>query len=284
MNQKVSLITGANSGIGKETARALASEGHRILMVCRSAERGRAAQKELKDLTGNQNIDLFLADLSKQDDIRRVAQEILAAADQLDVLVNNAGAVFTKRELSEDGLEMTFAVNHIGYFLLTMQLLPLIKATPHARVISVSSGAHAAGTLNFDDLNLQNGYGAMKAYSQSKLANILFANELAARFQAKGIEATSNSLHPGFVASNFGRNSGFFFKFIFALLRPLAKSEKKGAETSIFLALSPEVEGVTGQYFDNSKAVNPSATAHDQELGRQLWERSAELCGISAEI
>ncbi|MDJ0754220.1 MAG: SDR family oxidoreductase [Ardenticatenaceae bacterium] len=284
MNQKVSLITGANSGIGKETARALASEGHRILMVCRSAERGRAAQKELKDSTGNQHIDLFLADLSKQEDIRRVAQEILATTDQLDILVNNAGAVFTKRELSEDGLEMTFAVNHIGYFLLTMQLMPLIKATPHARVISVSSGAHTGGTINLNDLNLQNDYGTMKAYSQSKLANILFANELAARFQAKGIKATSNSLHPGFVASNFGRNSGLFFKFIFALLRPLAKSEKKGAETSIFLALSPEVEGVSGQYFDNSKPVSTSATAQDQELGRQLWEKSAELCGVSADI
>lgn len=274
MNNKLCLVTGANAGIGRATALGLAQKGAHVVMICRSAERGRAAQQEIIAQSGNQQVDLLLADLSVQAEIRRVAAEFKQRYSHLDVLVNNAGAIFTTRQESADGLELTFALNHLGYFLLTQELLPLLLASAPARIINVSSGAHYSGQINLDDLQLRQGYAAFKAYAQSKLANVLFTNELARRLANTGV--TANSLHPGLVGTQFGRNNRGF-SFIIRLVRPFLRSEAKGAETSIFLATAPELATTTGQYFDDNQPKRASELAYDEALARRLWEESEKL-------
>ena len=272
MNQKTVIITGANAGIGRATAEGLAAQGWRVGMVCRSAERGTAAQQEIIAQTGNAQIDLFLADLSSKRDIERVADELLAAYPHLDVLVNNAGAIFDSRQETADGLEMTFALNHMGYFWLTQALRQRLIASAPARIINLSSDAHQAGKMVWDDLQLTQGYGAFKAYAQSKLANILFTKELARQLADTGV--TVNAVHPGMVASQFGQNSQGMSKLIFRVMRPLMRSTTQGAATTLMLATSPAWASTTGEYFADEKLKTPAKQAQDAQAAVRLWEIS----------
>ena len=278
MAQKICLVTGANAGIGKETAQGLANRGATVIMVCRSAERGQAAQDEIKRTSGNEDVHLFLADLASQAAIHRLADDISAAYGRIDVLVNNAGAFFTERNLTVDGIELTLALNHLGYFLLTMRLLPLLEASPQGRIINVSSDAHRGARLSFDNLQFANGYSGFRAYAQSKLANILFTRELARRMADTSL--TVNALHPGFVASNFGKNNGAITKLMMTLLRPFARSSERGAETSLYLATADNVSHISGAYFADKKMVTPSVAARDAESAARLWAISEELTGM----
>jgi NAD(P)-dependent dehydrogenase (short-subunit alcohol dehydrogenase family) len=280
MKEKVFLITGATAGIGKETARGIARTGARVVIIGRNKEKCEQVLEEIRLTTGNQNLDSLVADLFSIAEIRRAADEFKSKYDRLDVLVNNAGAIFDKRETTVDGLEKTFALNHISYFLLTNLLLDTIKQSTPARIVSVSSIAHQfAGKIDFDDLQFERkGYSSMTAYGQSKLMNILFTYELARRL--KGTNVTANCLHPGGVASNFADNTGgllklaaWFFKNTFAI------SSEKGAETSVYLAASPEVEGISGKYFDNKKQKLSSKISYDESLQKRLWEKSEEIVG-----
>lgn len=278
MSGKLCVVTGANSGIGKETALGLAQAGAHVVMMCRSEQRGKGAQDEIKRESGNGNVDLLLVDFASQASIREAAEAFKAQYERLDLLVNNAGALFTKREETVDGIEKTFAVNHLGYFLLTNLLLDVVKASAPARIVNVSSGAHYSGELDFGDMGLRDGYSVIKAYSRSKLANVHFTYELARRLEGTGV--TVNCLHPGFVATNIGGNNGFFARTVMFLLRPFAKSQANGAETSLYLAMSPEVEGVTGKYFDNKKEKRSSKSTYDEALAERLWVLSEELTGL----
>ncbi len=275
MNGKVVLITGANAGIGKITAQELAKMGARVVMVARSRERGEAALADVRRGSGSDRVDLLLADLSVQAEVRRLAAEFRERYGRLHVLVNNAGALIMTRQESADGIEMTFALNHLAYFLLTDLLLDLLKANAPARIVNVSSAAHFRAKLDFDDLENKTKYSGMNVYSQSKLANVYFTYELARRLEGTGV--TANCLHPGFVASNFAKNNGWLAKMGMFLMRPFAISVEKGAETSIYLASSPQVAGVTGQYFDKKKAVRSSAVSYDETAARRLWGTSEQL-------
>ncbi|MCA9982021.1 MAG: SDR family NAD(P)-dependent oxidoreductase, partial [Anaerolineales bacterium] len=198
-----------------------------------------------------------------------------------DVLVNNAGALFMSREESADGIEMTWALNHLGYFLLTHELLDVIKASAPARIVSVSSDAHYGGQIPLDDLQLREGYSGFKAYSQSKLANVHFTYELARRLADTAV--TVNCLHPGFVASNFAKNNGLLARIAMTLSRPFAKSKKEGAATSLYLAMSPEVAGVSGKYFADQKEKRSAGNTYDANLSRELWVKSAQMVGVEPE-
>ncbi len=276
MKDKVCLITGANSGIGKITAIELAKKGAKIVMVCRNPQKAEEARKEIIEKSKNDSVDILLADFSSQKQIKAVAEEFKQKYDRLDVLLNNAGFIAgSKRETTEDGYETTFAVNHLGYFMLTNLLIDPLKATPSARVISVSSAAHYFSRLDLDNLQLEKGYSSIKAYALSKLCNILFARELAKRLA--GTNITSNCLHPGGVATNFASDSTPFFKFLFSIGKPFLISAEKGAETSIYLSSSPEVANVSGEYFDKKRIKKTSSAASNQENMKQLWELSTEM-------
>lgn len=276
---KTVLITGATNGIGLEAAVALARRGARIVMVGRDAVRTEAAVANVRTRSGSSEVSYLLCDFSSQKAIRGVAKAFLAGHDRLHVLVNNAGGVNKKRWLTEDGIEATFAVNHLGYFLLTNLLLDRLVESAPARVVSVASIGHRRGTLDFDDLGYENGYGVMKAYTRSKLANVLFAAELSRRLQGTGV--TSNSLHPGVVATNIWSGAPAWAKPLIRILyRPFFISAEKGAETVVQLAASPELEGVTGRYFEEGKLAEPSPLARDEALAKRLWEVSASLTGL----
>jgi NAD(P)-dependent dehydrogenase (short-subunit alcohol dehydrogenase family) len=274
MNGKIVLVTGATAGIGKVTARALAQMGAHVVIVGRNAERTKQTAEELKEATGNQKIDYLLADLSSMAAVRRLAEEFLAKYDRLNVLVNNAGAVNMTRETTVDGYELTFATNHLAYFLLTNMLLPALEKGAPARVVNVASEAHRRQRIDFDDLMATGGYATFRQYGRSKLANILFTRELSRRVAGKGI--TANSLHPGVVASNFLAKPGLW-GVIGKIAGLFMINNEAGAQTSIYLASSPDVEGVTGQYFAKSRAKNPSLEAQDDEAARKLWEVSEQL-------
>ncbi|MCI0776685.1 MAG: SDR family oxidoreductase [Chloroflexi bacterium] len=279
MAGRTCLITGATNGIGKETAIALAKMGASVVLVARDERKGRAAQSELKERSGADS-ELLLADLASLADVRRLAEEYRSRHDKLHVLINNAGAYNSKRELSKDGYEMTIAVNHLAHFLLTDLLLDVIKASAPARIINVSSGAHSGAKMDFDDLQAESGYGVgMRAYGQSKLANVLFTNELARRLE--GANVAVNSLHPGVVRTGFGRNAKGIIGGVFAVFqfvgRPFLLSSAQGAETSIYLASSPDVETTTGEYFVKSKSVASNDESNDPEVARRLWDVSEEL-------
>ncbi len=280
MTGKVMLVTGATSGIGAVTARALAAAGGAtVVLVGRDRERSAAAVEQIRRSTGNQSVEYLLADLSSQAEIRRLADEFLGRYDRLDVLVNNAGAMFWSRQETVDGLERTFALNHLSYFLLTNLLLDRLKASAPARVVSVSSAAHDGARIDFDDLQGKRSYAGMRAYGQSKLANVLFTYELARRLKGTGV--TANALHPGFVATNFATNNGEIVRLVMAIIHRFALSPDRGAQTSIYLATSPEVEGVTGKYFSNSKAVRSSDISYDEAVAHRLWDASSELTGLA---
>jgi NAD(P)-dependent dehydrogenase (short-subunit alcohol dehydrogenase family) len=277
MTGKRVLVTGATAGIGLETARALAKEGAELFIVGRNAEKTKAVVAELQATTGNQTVSSFLADLSSMAAVKQLGAEVLARVDRLDVLVNNAGAVNPKRVLTVDGSELTFATNHLGYFALTLSLLPALRRSPAARIVSVASEAHRGAQLDFSDL-MTEPYAAFKAYSRSKLANILFTRELARRLA--GTAVTANSLHPGVVRSNFLAKPGLW-GVVGKVAGLFMISNEEGARTSSFLASSKDVEGVTGQYFDQCKARTPSPEAQDDEAARRLWAESEKLSGVS---
>ncbi|HQR38681.1 MAG TPA: SDR family oxidoreductase [Blastocatellia bacterium] len=279
MKNKVCVVTGANSGIGKETAVALAAKGATVVIVTRDAQKGAAAVADIVSRSGNTSVSFLAADLSSQAAIRTLAEEINAKLPRIDVLVNNAGAIIGERKLTVDGIETTFAVNHLGYFLLTHLLLDKLKASAPARIVNVASDAHRSGTINFDDLGGEKNYGSWAAYCQSKLANVMFTYELARRLEGSGV--TANSLHPGVVATGFGKSGSGLMKFAVTVIRPFLISSAKGAETTIYLASSPEVEGVSGKYFDKCRAVSSTAASNDPAAARRLWEISEKLTGIA---
>src|ERR671921_1260601 len=248
MGEKVCLITGATSGIGKATAMGLANMGASVVMVGRDEGKGEAVMAEIKEKSTNTSVDLMLADLSSQEEIRRLAVEFKEAYPRLDVLVNNAGLFRSERITTADGLETTFAVNHLACFLLTNRLLDVLEASAPSRIVNVSSGEQRNATIDFDDLQGEKGYRGAKAYSQSKLAAVLFTYELARRLEGTGV--TANCLHPGAgIRTNFGSGVPGAFGFMVRALRPLMKSPEKGAETSIYLASSQEVQALSGRYF-----------------------------------
>jgi retinol dehydrogenase 14 len=280
MRGKTILITGATNGIGLEAAVELARSGARIVMVGRDPGRTAAALAEVKARSGSGEVSSLLCDFSSQAAIRALAGEVLSRLDRLDVLVNNAGAVNKARRLTVDGIETTFAVNHLGYFLFTNLLLDLLKRSAPARVVTVASIGHRRGTLDFADLGFERGgYAIMRAYTRSKLANVLFANELARRLAGTGV--TSNSLHPGSVATNIWSGAPLWAKPLIAILyRPFFISVKEGGATIVQLAAAPELEGVTGAYFEKRVAVAPASLAQDEALAKRLWEVSAEMVGL----
>lgn len=278
---KLCLITGATAGIGRATALDLARKGATVVITGRNPSKARTTVAELKTASGNPNIDFLIADLSSQSQIHQLVEEFKAKYDRLDVLINNAGGVFAKRQTSPDGVEYTLAFNHLAPFLLTNLLLDRLKAAGLARVITVASAAAQSGQIDFDDLGSEKKYRAFQVYSNTKLMNILFSNELAKRLVGSGV--TSNALHPGFVASRFGKNNGGLYTVAMTLARPFAISPAEGAKTSIYLASSETVEGVSGKFFTKCAEANPpSPLATDASLAERLWEVSEKLCGLKA--
>ncbi len=279
MTGKTVVITGANSGIGLETAVALARAGAKTLITVRDPARGQAAVADIKARSGRDDVDVVVFDLGSIASTRQGAAEILARCERIDVLVNNAGVVLSSRHETEDGLEATFAVNHLGHFVLTELLLDRLKQSAPARIVNVASTAHkgARKGLDFDDLQSSSAYGGMQVYSKSKLANIYFTTELARRLQGTGV--TVNCLHPGTVATGYGRDgdSSGVLAFGLKVIKPFILSAEQGARTSIYLASSPEVAGVTGRYFVKCQARSPSATAQDDAAARRLWECSEAI-------
>ena len=272
MKGKICMVTGSNTGIGKATAIGLAGLGAKVIMVCRDRSRGETALQEIKKRSGSDSIELMIADFSSLESIRRLSAEIRKKYERLDVLVNNAAVLARRRVLSMDGYEMTFAVNHLGYFLLTNLLLDLIKAGGKSRIVNVSSDAHRGVTIDFDDLQMEKKYSSVRAYSVSKLANILFTYELARKLEGTGV--TVNTLHPGVVKTEVFREMPFILDW---LIKLFALSPEKGAATSIYLATSSEVEGVSGKYFKNCKEISSSPVTYNQSIAQRLWEVSSEL-------
>ena len=279
LSGKVCLVTGASSGIGFETAKSLAHQGATVVTVSRGSGDGVQKAEQIRRETGNDAVTFMPADLSSVQDIRRLANEFKAQHETLDVLVNNAGMFASERKTTADGFELTFALNHLAYFLLTNLLLEPLLASAPARIVNVSSEAERFGKVHFDDPMLKENYNGWKAYGQSKLANLLFTFELAKRLAGTGV--TVNALHPGAVATGFGQGGPGLVSKVFGLLRPLLRSPEKGAETAIFLASSPAVEGVTGKYFKDKEPIAASKAAHDVNAQTRLWRLSEELTSLS---
>ena len=280
MRDKTVLVTGATDGIGKETARRLAERGARVFIAGRNAEKGAAAVRDIATNTGTDQAEFLQADLSVQADVRGLAKAVKQRTNRLDVLVNNAGVIMFRREETHDGIEMTFGLNHLNYFLLTHELLDLLKASAPARIVSVASIAHRRAILDFDDLQLSRGFGAWKAYSRSKLANIMFTYALARRLEGTGV--TANCLHPGFVSSHFGQNGRFLARTGMALAMRFgnAISVAQGAQTSVYLASAPEVSSQSGLYFDEGKAVKSNHASYDRHAQEKLWGISARMVSL----
>ncbi len=279
MKNKTAVITGGNDGIGYQTSLELARRGAHVIIVCRNEQKAKNAVQQIKSATGNEHIRYVLADLANQQSIRKAAAEIRSKVDVLDVLINNAGGTFGSFELTADGLEKTIATNHFAYFLLTGLLLDLVKKSPYARIVNVSSGSHYNGKIDFESFTKNNGYNVLKAYAQSKIANVLFTFELAERL--KKTQVTVNCLHPGFVKTRIGSKSGHFAASLWILLTKISgMSLEQGAATSVYLATSPEVQGITGKYFTKCKAKEPKADACDAALRKKLWEVSEKYSGF----
>jgi len=271
------VVTGATAGIGFETARALAGMGAKVVIISRSRERCQGAVQQIKEETGNQHIEYIASDLSHMAGVQQAAYDFKRNYPKLDVLINNAGAFFSSRLLSADGYEMTFALNHLNYFLLTQLLLDVLKSSAPARIVNVASDAHRGAQIHFDDLQSEKNYQGFRAYGQSKLANVLFTYELSRKLE--GSRVTTNALHPGFVATNFATNNGPVYKFVMRLGSFLARSPQKGAQTSIYLASSPAVENISGKYFSDSKAIDSDPVTYDQNAAARLWQTSLALIG-----
>jgi NAD(P)-dependent dehydrogenase (short-subunit alcohol dehydrogenase family) len=280
MTGKTVLVTGGTGGIGRATAVGLAAMGARVGIVGRDRDRAEAAATGIRGESGSPAVDVFTADMSSQAQVRRLAAEILATYPRLDVLVNNVGGYWATRHVTADGLEHTLAVNHLAPFLLTSLLLERLTASAPARIVTVSSGAQAMGRIDFDDLQGEHGYSGQRAYSQSKLANVMFTYELARRLDGTGVTATV--LHPGVVRTDFGaEDSGLLMRALSPVARPLMKSPERGARTSIHLAAAPQVQGVTGQYFVNGKPRRSAKRSYDTAAAARLWQVSAVLVGLA---
>jgi retinol dehydrogenase 14 len=277
MDGKTVLITGGTGGIGRAAAGSLASMGARVGITGRDRERAEEAAAAIIRESGNAAVDVFVADLSSQAEVRRLAAEVLAAYPRLDVLLNNVGGFWNHRHVTEDGLEHTFALNYLAPFLLTNLLLKRLTESAPARIVTVSSGAHTGGRLDFDDLMGERDYAGQRAYSQSKLADVMFTYELARRLTGIGVTATV--LHPGVTRTGFGAEDQAMAPLV-AMLRPFMKSAKRGAETAVYLASSPAVEGVSGQYFANRKATKSHASSYDLAAAARLWRVSIDLVGL----
>jgi len=280
MNGRICMITGANSGIGKITALELAKMGANVVMICRNVEKGEVARKEIVKKTGNRSIELLLADFSSQSAVRKLVHDFKLKYSKLHVLINNIGTIMPIKTFTEDGLETTFAVNHLGCFLLTNLLLDIIKKSAPARIINVSSESHKDRVIDFSNLNGERNYNLYKAYAQSKLANILFTYELARRLG--DTKVTINCLHPGMVRTKIWQKSGrsMLMKVFMRIFSLCLKSAQEGAQTSIYLASSPELESITGKYFIDKKMVLSSPVSYDEGLAKQLWEVSEKLVGL----
>lgn len=275
------MVTGANSGIGKETVRAFARQGAYVVMVCRNEERAEQARQEIIEDTNHAGLEIVIADLALQYDIREAAKTITVKFDHIDILVNNAGFIPSSREETPDGIEKTLAVNHLAPFLLTNLLLGHLEQADSARVITVSSEVHRMGAQIFDIKNLQldTNFSPMKAYGLSKLCNIMFTHELAKRTENTSI--TANCLHPGVVRTQLAEEANWLMKVFYFVGQPFMRSAKKGAQTSIYLATSDEVRDVSGKYFKNQRQSTPAAIAYDDQKTDRLWSLSAKLTGLT---
>jgi NAD(P)-dependent dehydrogenase (short-subunit alcohol dehydrogenase family) len=280
MDGKVCLVTGANSGIGKATALELARLGATVVMLCRGARRGEKALQWIRKKSGNEDVHLLLADLSRRKDIFDAVDEFKKRYRRLDVLLNNAGVMTRKRRLTADGFEMQFFVNHLAYFLLTGLLFDVLRDSAPARIVNVASTAHGRGTLDFDDLQCEKHYNGWQQYGNTKLANIVFTYELARRLDGAGV--TANCLHPGVIHTNLLSNYSKALSGLWYLSRWFFKKPDEGAETSIYLASSPEVESVSGKYFRYCAPAESSEESYDSKTQRRLWEVSEELTGFNS--
>jgi NAD(P)-dependent dehydrogenase (short-subunit alcohol dehydrogenase family) len=278
MHGKTVVITGATSGIGEVAAETLARQGARVVFTARDADRGRATLDRLIRANPDAAHDWVEADLSTLAAMKSAGEAVARKASHIDVLINNAGAFFQRREVTADGLEMTFAVNHMAYFVITGTLRP--RLAPDARIVSTSSIAHSRSVLDFDDLQGARRYSGFGAYGRSKLCNILWTRELARRLH--GTEMTANCLHPGGVRTGFGANSSGALKTVFDLVRPFMLTPEQGADTLVYLASSPDVAGQTGGYWSRRRLTQPSAAARDPAAASKLWEVSARLAGVPA--
>lgn len=282
MKGKNCIVTGGNTGIGFETALALARAGANVIIVCRNREKGEAAIGSIRERTSSGSVGYVLADLSSQSSIRQAAKEILEEFPAIDVLVNNAGAWFSGLELTEDGVERQFAINHLAYFLLTRELLGALRKSADGRIICVGSDSHFNGKLHFDDLSLRNNYHGLRAYAQSKLANVMFTYELDRRLKSHGIDNVSvNCVQPGLVRTDIGlKHTISFHALAWKIRRMGGVTPEKGAETSVYLATSPDVRGKSGKYWDKCRPKPSSERSLNEEDARKLWEASEALCGI----
>lgn len=280
MKGKFCLVTGASRGIGFYVARGLALIGAEVVLASHNRERGENALRRIREYTGNHSLTFMQVNLSSQDDIRSFTESFKRKFDRLDVLVNNAGGFFLKRQESVDGIEMTLALNHLNYFMTTLLLLDPLLAAGSARIVNVASEAHRGQHLRFDDLQFRHGYNAMTAYGQSKLANLLFTYELSRRLASTDV--TVNALHPGFVGTHLGKQNPFMQVFLSPIHFFFAKKPEEGAETPVYLASSPQVEGITGKYFIDEEPVSSSPASYDTRAAERLWEVSERLCDLDA--
>jgi NAD(P)-dependent dehydrogenase (short-subunit alcohol dehydrogenase family) len=280
MQGKVVVITGATSGIGAVAARRLADMGARIVLVARDRTRGDAALTELRSGGTRISHSIHYGDLSRISEMKRLVVEIAGAEPRIDVLINNAGALFASRQMTEDNLELAFAINHMAYFVLTNGLRERLLAASPARIVNTASNAHRGCKLDFDDLQSKNGFSGRKAYGRSKLCNILFTRELARRWRGLGV--TANCLHPGFVATRFGDGSGGLLSHAVRVAKTFAISPENGAKTIVYLASSADVAGVSGEYFYQCQPATPTMEARDDTSAKRLWMESAKLAGIEA--
>ena len=279
MSDKVCLVTGGNSGIGKSVAFGLAKMGATVVVVSRNKEKGQTAITDIMEKSGNKNVELLQADMSSQISIRQLADEFKARHERLHLLINNAGVYLTKRTESEDGLESTFAINHLGPFLLTSLLLDILKASSPSRIVNVTSDAHKGANIHFDDLQGEKRFSGWQAYGQSKLAMILFTHELAKRLGGTGV--TVNSAHPGVVRTNFAKNNGGLVMLGFRFLGIFFISPESSAKRILYVATSPDLEGVTGKYFTKMHETRSSPESYDDDSARRLWLVSEQLAKLS---
>jgi retinol dehydrogenase 14 len=282
MGGQTVLITGGTSGIGKAAAVALAAMDANVVIVGRNQERGEAAVEEIRARSHNESVELLLADLSVQSEVRRLAEEFQERYDRLDVLANNAGLVQSKRTETPDGIETTLAINHLAPFLLTNLLLERLEQSAPSRVITVSSEAQRWGKMDFEDMQSRRKYRGFPVYGMTKLANIMFSYEFAERLNGAGVTATC--LHPGSVGTNFGQNNRGPMALFFRTFKPFMRSAEQGADTLVWLASSPEVDGVSGKYFSDRKEIEAQKGAYDRAARRRLWEISEELTGLKVAV